>query len=60
MNDLDTSLRLMVILAQADSDSFDTSATAIGCAAEGVDITLVTTARGQRGRSGSLRAAYAL
>jgi LmbE family N-acetylglucosaminyl deacetylase len=60
MNDLDTSLRLMVILAQADSDSFDTSATAAGYAAAGVDITLVTTARGQRGRSGSLRESYAL
>jgi hypothetical protein len=42
MNDMDRSLRLMVRLAQPDSDSFDTSATAAGYAAEGVDITLVT------------------
>src|SRR2546426_591417 len=58
MNDTDTSLRLMVILVQRDSDSFDTSATAIRYAAQGVDITLVTAAGGQRGRSGSPRQPY--
>jgi LmbE family N-acetylglucosaminyl deacetylase len=55
MNDMDTSLRLIVILAQPDSDSFDTSATAVRCAAEGVDITLVTAAGGQCNWSGSPR-----
>ena len=60
MNDTDTSHRLMVILVQPDSDSFDTSATAIRYAAEGVAITLVTAAGGQRGRSGSTREPHAL
>src|SRR5579859_647527 len=55
MNDTETSLRLMVILVQADSDSFDTSATASRYAAEGVDITLVTAAGGQRRWSASAR-----
>ena len=55
MNDMDTSLRLMVILAQPDSDSFDTSATAICYVAEGVDITLVTAPGGQCNWSGSPR-----
>jgi len=60
MNDTDTSLRLMVILVQPDSDSFDTNATAIRYAAQGVDITLVTAAGGQRRRSASPREPRAL
>ena len=55
MNDMDTSLRLMVILAKADSDLFDTSATAVRYAAERVDVTVVTAAGGQRNWSGSQR-----
>jgi LmbE family N-acetylglucosaminyl deacetylase len=60
MSDTDTSLRLMVILAQPDSASFDTSATAIRYAAQGVDITLVTAAGAQRRRSASPRQPRAL
>ena len=49
MTELDHPLRLMAILAHPDDESLGNSATLARYAAEGVEITLVTATRGQRG-----------
>ena len=45
----DTSLRLMAIFAHPDDESLGNAGTLARYAAEGVEVTLVTATRGQRG-----------